>query len=337
MPRVSIITPVHNSSGEIRRYLDCVIGQTFQNLEVIIVDDHGTDDAIGIARKVIGGYSGPIQFRIIQTPGNSGPGIARNLGIDSATGDYLAFVDSDDEIDPRFCELLVESAEKNRSDLCCCNLDVIDSTGRLSGTRRNPQIPDGEFSGEKRRFFLHNYISYFTTFIYRRELFEVNRIHFPDGRSSEDTAMLCCALICCRRISTVDLSLYKYIRKPESLSGSSDGKRYLYKLSALGETMRVLRDQGWYEADKEEIDFIYFKKGYLMAVFDYISTNRTAKTSVLEDIRAELLETVPDYRKNRYLRRSAIFRILDFALTSVPHLAIPFIRLYMKRLNRSVI
>lgn len=337
MPKVSIITPVYNSSKEIGRYLDSVMNQTFKDLEVIIVDDHGTDDTIEVARNVIGNYSGPIEFRIMETPSNSGPGVARNIGIESATGKYIAFVDSDDDIDPQFCELLVESAERNDSDLCCCNLEVIDEDGRLSGTRRNPQIPDGEFTGDKRRFFLHNYVSYFTTFLYRKSLFDEGRIHFPAGRSSEDTAMLCCALICCKRISTVDRSLYKYIRKKDSLSGGSDSRRYLQKLSSMGETMRILKEQGWYEKDREEIDFIYFKKGYMMAVFDYIATNSPVRKEILKEIRSELLGHIPDYRNNIYLRKSFLFKTLDAMVTLLPALAIPIVRLYMKKLNRSVI
>lgn len=337
MCMVSIITPVYNASSEIGKYLDSVMQQTFQDLEVIIIDDHGTDASIELAHSILKDYSGQIAFRFLETPVNSGPGTARNMGIEAATGKYIAFVDSDDIIDPRFCELLVKSAERNGSDLCCCNLDVCDGHGNLSGTRRNPQIPDGEFTGEVRKKFLQNYVSYFTTYLYRKTLFDVNRIHFPNGRSSEDTAMLCCALLCCRRISTVDQSLYKYIRKENSLSGSANGNRYLHKLASLGSLMTKIREDGLYEADKDEIDFIYFKKGYMMSVFDYISTNKPARKSVLREIRAELVRLIPEYRQNPYLRKSFLFNTLDLMVHALPSVAILIIRVYMHRLNRSVI
>ena len=182
-----------------------------------------------------------------------------------------------------------------------------------------------------------NYVSYFTTYLYRKTLFDVNRIHFPNGRSSEDTAMLCCALLCCRRISTVDQSLYKYIRKENSLSGSANGNRYLHKLASLGSLMAKIREDGLYEADKDEIDFIYFKKGYMMSVFDYISTNKPARKSVLREIRAELVRLIPEYRQNPYLRKSFLFNTLDVMVHALPSVAILIIRVYMHRLNRSVI
>jgi len=334
---VSIITPVYNASSHIKTYLDSIMRQTFQQLEVIIVDDHGVDDSIAQAKAITDAYEGPISFTYLQTPVNSGPGAARNMGIEAAHGKYVAFLDCDDDIDPQFCELMTESAERNGSDLCCCNLDVCDENGKLSGTRKNPSIPDGEFKGESRREFLHNYVSFFTTFLYKKSLFDVNRIHFPNGRSSEDSAMLCCALLCCKRISSVDKSLYKYIRKPNSLSSSKYQYRYLEKLSCLGTAMEKTRMDGLYEEDKEEIDFIYFKKGYMMAVFDYINTNKPASKSVLKEIRQELLQTIPDYKDNSYLRKSLKFRALDILVSATPAIAIPLIRFYMRKLNSSVI
>ena len=101
--------------------------------------------------------------------------------------------------------------------------------------------------------------------------------------------------------------------------------------------MAKIREDGLYEADKDEIDFIYFKKGYMMSVFDYISTNKPARKSVLREIRAELVRLIPEYRQNPYLRKSFLFNTLDLMVHALPSVAILLIRVYMHRLNRSVI
>jgi len=328
-PKVSIITPVYDSAESIRRYLDSVLSQTLDDIEVILIDDHGTDQTIAIAHSVTDTYSGPIRFTYLSTAENRGPGAARNLGINVAKGEYLSFIDSDDVIDPDFCKLLYESAKNNDSDLCCCNLDITLPDGTIVGTRKSPYVPDGEFSGENRRNFLKNYVSYFTTYLYKKSLIDRYRILFPPTRSSEDSAMFCCVLLCCQRISQVDRSLYKYVRNDTSLSHSKNPDRYTQKLSSMETLMRVVKDQGWYTNDKEEIDFIYFKKGYMMSVFDYIQSTPHANRSVIREIRSELLRQVPDYRKNRYFREKISFRILDVIVSATPIIAVPAIRFHL--------
>lgn len=334
---ISIITTIYNSTESLERYFRSVMSQTYTDLEVLLVDDHGCDDSIALAHKITDAYEGPIRFRYLATENNSGPGVARNIGVAAATGDYYAFVDSDDCIAPDFCELLYESAVKNDSDLCCCHLDIFDEDGTHLGIRRNPYVADGEFKGEDRTRFLSTYVSYFTTFLYKKSFFDRHDIVFPASRSSEDSVMLCCALLRCGRISQVDKAMYRYMRKADSLSKRVDPLRYKSKLASLGMLMDVVRKNGWYEEDKELIDFIYFKKGYLMAVFDYVANAEHPDNATLRSIQGELNRQVPGYKKNGYLRHNLTFRLLDFVITSCPRLAVVVVKLYMKCMKDTVI
>lgn len=327
---ISIITPVYQTAGFIGRYLESVLSQTFTDIEVILVDDHGSDSSIALAHQITDAYNGPIRFRYLKTPVNSGPGLARNLGIEQAEGEYIAFVDSDDTIDPDFCRLLLVSAEKNDSDLSCCHISVDNERGERLFTGRYPYVSDGEFSGEARSHFLSTYISYFSCVLYKRELFTRHNINFTSGRSSEDSVMLCLALLHCRRISWVDKPLYHYIRRSDSLSTSKDPTRYRQKLDTLGQLISSARARGLYDTDRAEIDFIYFKKGYLSSVFNYIANCDTPELSVLESIRLELETLLPGYRSNRYLRSVNLFSTLDFLLRRFPKAAILLIRFYLR-------
>lgn len=96
---VSIVIPVYNSALYIEDCLRSVMLQTYTGcIECIIVDDCGTDDSIALAERVIEAYVGPIQFRIIHHEHNKGVSAARNTATSLAQGDYLFFLDSDDEI-----------------------------------------------------------------------------------------------------------------------------------------------------------------------------------------------------------------------------------------------
>ncbi|MBO6252520.1 MAG: glycosyltransferase family 2 protein, partial [Bacteroidaceae bacterium] len=98
-PSVSIIVPVYNVQPYVEDCIRSVMRQTYDGrMECIVVDDCGTDDSIAIVEKVVADYDGPITFKILHHTHNRGLSAARNTGIDASTGDYLFFLDSDDEI-----------------------------------------------------------------------------------------------------------------------------------------------------------------------------------------------------------------------------------------------
>jgi GT2 family glycosyltransferase len=105
-PRVSVIVPLYNKAAFVRRALDSVASQTFADFETIVVDDGSTD---GGARAVED-FKDP-RFRLVSQP-NAGPGAARNRGVAEAGGEYLAFLDADDEWLPEFLEESLRLLEK---------------------------------------------------------------------------------------------------------------------------------------------------------------------------------------------------------------------------------
>ena len=89
--KVSVIIPVYNSSKYLKECLDSVVKQTYKNLEILIINDNSTDDSINIIKK----YKDP-RIKLINLKETNGAALARNKGIEKATGDYITFIDSDD-------------------------------------------------------------------------------------------------------------------------------------------------------------------------------------------------------------------------------------------------
>ena len=111
--KVSIIIPVYNVAPYIIRCLDSVAAQTYTGeMECLLVDDCGTDDSINIAKQWIESYKGSIRFTIFYHLTNQGQSVARNTGIEVASGDYIYFLDSDDAITPDCIEILTDLAIK---------------------------------------------------------------------------------------------------------------------------------------------------------------------------------------------------------------------------------
>lgn len=111
--KISIIVPVYNVELYIKECFESIAAQTYKGeIECIFVDDCGQDDSVAILEKLITEYHGPIQFSIVHHEHNKGLSGARNTGIRHAQGDYLYFIDSDDNITSDCIEKLVDLAEK---------------------------------------------------------------------------------------------------------------------------------------------------------------------------------------------------------------------------------
>ena len=106
-PLISIIIPVYQVSDYVERCLGSVMKQTYSNIECVIVDDATKDDSIEKCEKMIEDYQGSVRFIILHHKQNRGLSAARNTGTNAATGIYLYYMDSDDEISPNCIEKLV--------------------------------------------------------------------------------------------------------------------------------------------------------------------------------------------------------------------------------------
>jgi len=269
MPKVSVICPVYNCAAYIKDCIDSLMAQTMQDFEVLLVDDHGQDKSIEVAKMHLEGKSD--KFRFLQTPENSGPGVARNVGIDAAKGEYIAFIDSDDQWKPTFLERLLEAAEDK--DLAYCQLQY--SNGRV---HRNPVLDAGDFSGKKKIGFLLHFVTFSVCFLYRKSFLADNNLKFPCERNSEDTNFLTRSLLLAQSIACVDEPLYIYNVHLESLTTSHDRSKFKQRLSAANKLMRSfseMKDNPRYKPlNLKQYNFamliIYMKKGVAQALKEWI-------------------------------------------------------------------
>ncbi len=132
-PKVSIIVPVYNCEKFISKCLDSILHQTYSNIEIVIVNDGSTDQSEEILQK----YKEQDERVSCYYQDNSGPSEARNYGIMKSTGEYLAFIDSDDSIDAYYIEYLINKMLTTGADLVCCGYKDISVYGILNCTDFN--------------------------------------------------------------------------------------------------------------------------------------------------------------------------------------------------------
>lgn len=116
-PKISIIVPVYKVEPYLRKCLDSIVGQTYQNLQIILVDD-GSPDNCG---KICDEYAARDRRIEVIHQANGGVSAARNAGLKLADGDYIGWVDSDDWIESGMYEYLLENALKYGADIAVCS------------------------------------------------------------------------------------------------------------------------------------------------------------------------------------------------------------------------
>ena len=124
-PLVSIILPVYNAQNHIARCLESICAQSWQNIEVIVLNDGSKDQSLPVCEE----FRARDSRIVLVDKANSGVSDTRNLGLKLASGRYVQFVDSDDYIDPDFTEHLVTAAETHHADFVIAPYKMVIPTG----------------------------------------------------------------------------------------------------------------------------------------------------------------------------------------------------------------
>lgn len=267
MKKVSVICPVYNAAACIEQFLSSMAAQTLSDVEIVLVDDHGSDKSMDVARRCTTAQSLDVVF--VDGAYNRGPGGARNLGIAAASGEYIAFIDSDDVVSSDFLERLYHAAINGKAELACGSIsfDAPDGQSILKG---NPKVEDGIFTGKAKRRFLRRYKSYFTTFLYRRDFLLESDITFPPTHSAEDSCFLLCALLSAKRMAQDEAAIYHYLLSDQSVSRKKDRQRWKNRIRSFRQVRTFAREKGFYSKYRCIIEWLILKKGWLLAIKDLI-------------------------------------------------------------------
>lgn len=126
--KVSIIVPVYNAEKYIDRCIKSIIEQTYKNVEIILINDGSKDSSLSILRD----FEKKDSRITLIDQSNKGPSASRNIGIEKSTGDYIAFIDADDNIELNYIEKMVEYAYRLNTDMVVCNYKEVRIEGDIS-------------------------------------------------------------------------------------------------------------------------------------------------------------------------------------------------------------
>lgn len=215
---ISIIIPVYNVEKYLERCLQSVCRQTYENLEILLIDDGSAD---GSGRICDQAAARDKRIRVWHTE-NKGPSAARNLGIDQASSEYLLFADSDDILAEDHVAFLYEQLKAEQADLSICGFTVTYS-GEFTVTEGEKRL---RWTGKQALEHLL-YQRYFTTGpvckLYHKSLFDT--VRFPVGTLYEDTLAIAQVVGQARRVVWSDAVKYGYFQRAGSTMRSDYNSR----------------------------------------------------------------------------------------------------------------
>lgn len=309
---ISIIIPVYNVEKYLDKCIESIINQTYNNIEIILVDDGSTDNSGKICDKY---REKDNRIKVIHKE-NGGLSDARNHGLDIAKGKYVTFIDSDDFINEKFCEILLTNLKNNNSDISCCKMREFSDNYTIINENDN----------RTDLIIKHcNKIEALTKVLYQIEmdssvcnkLFKIQLfkdIEFPKGRYFEDLATIYKIILKSNNVTYTNERLYYYYQRKTSILHSGNEKKIEDLIITIEELNKKLNT---IEELREPLN------ARIMNAFFYVhrlTKNRTRKKESTIQIKRLRKEVKKD--KNISLKTKIGIKISYFGLWLVDYIYI---------------
>lgn len=210
-PLVSVIIPVYNGEQYVASCIENMLAQTYENLEIIVVNDGSTDHS----EKIAAAY--PV--KIITHSVNRGLSAARNTGIDAANGEYIHFMDVDDSINTDFYKEMITAIIETDADMACCSMINEPKPHRTVVLEKCELLTSTE---EKLKATNVGRWGFSVRYLYNTELLKHREIRFEEGRFIEDLPFSLSAVFFSKSLVLVPTAVYTYILRDGSIMTKKD-------------------------------------------------------------------------------------------------------------------
>ena len=298
---VSIIIPAYNSEKFIKRCLDSVINQIYKNLEIIVIDDASKDNTKQIIKEYVEKDN---RIRPFYSSENKGVSFSRNIGLKASTGEYIMFVDSDDELTKDAVRRMIDISVKYNS-------DYVDSYEIVKYTKRNNKVCMFTESKLPKKHLVLGSIKenpkiismymYIKGKLIKKELID-NLLFDENLRIYEDLVFEQTLKSRVKNYVMMNKPIYVYYQREDSLVNTF-GKKHTYFLDAAEKVEKVYKE---FNIDiKKYVEAMLFQNSYLTLFTKAIKNNDEIKenVSLSKAYLEELVRVFPNYQENKKISR----------------------------------
>ena len=305
---VSVVVPIYNVEKYLSRCIDSIIDQSYDKLQIILVNDGSKDHSLEISKE----YEAKDKRIIVLDKVNGGLSDARNYGIRYATGEYIVFIDSDDFIKENMIEKMLKKITMTNSDICVCDMEYLYDNGNIEFASGG----DFDVTSDK----LVDINNSACNKMYKTSMF--SDISFPVGKYYEDLATIPILMHKANKVCKVNEAFYVYYQRSGSIAHSANKKIFdIYY--AIDRCIQYIK--------KHDNDLVSIKKLQSLYVLHGLDiTTVRIKDFDDKDIRKEYLvenmknlkKYYPDYQnderyKHASMKKKLIYKLMEMNLMGV--------------------
>ena len=289
MPKVSIIVPVYNVEEYLERCLTSLVNQTLDDIEIIVVNDGSTDNSEEIINKFCEEYGSMIRYYVKE---NGGLSDARNYGIQYATGEYIAFLDSDDYADITLYEKMYNKAIEEKCDFVECD---------FIWKYDNKEIKDiGNIYKDTHEMLANARVVAWNKLI-KKELIDTAKIEFPKGLRYEDIEFFYKLIPYITKFGFVKECLIYYVQRTSSIANTQN-ERNKEIFTIFDNVIKYYKEKGFYDDYKEELEYAYLRIILCSSFLRILKIkNKKERKKQLKLTWENLNKNFPNWKKNKIL------------------------------------
>ena len=307
--KVSVIIPCYNIAAYIDRCIDSIVKQDygFENIELILVDDCSTDDTQIHLERIEQNY--PDNVLLVKLESNCGPGTARNVGIQYASGEYIIFADGDDIMAPQMINELMTLSQKCDCDVSECSYGVFENADQIvmddAGDSCFYEIVSGS---ERANFIINSLKTAVWGRLYKKSFIEENDILFPEGiYNLEDVFFSGLAMFNVKRYCKTEKKLYWYYINPTGLDHSAyNGEKQRKEVQIIDiflDEINKRRDSLLVNQVADELELYCVWKGLLDPLRKIMKDYKDSDAMIQEALyyARHIIKLFPNAYNNKYL------------------------------------
>ena len=292
MPKISVIIPVYNCEKYLPMCLDSIILQTYDNLEIICVDDGSKDKSLKVLQKYA---QKDARIKII-TQKNQGQSAARNEGMKHATGDYISFIDADDWVSLSLYQKFVRRYKKAGREIDIFLFNACSYTQKPKSVYLSKFFEITEWKNFQNPDYIHIFDDCMNPFsgnmsatnkIYRKDFLIENNLDFCNGLIFEDQLFYLQSFLCAKSILLNNDPMYMYRRQNTSSTMHSIGNKVFDIFKIINKMESFLKKTNNYE----EYKYAFLQHKYTQYSFLFFETPFFKRERFYDEMKARLLMT----------------------------------------------
>ncbi len=310
---ISVIVPVYNAEKYIEKCVSSICGQTYQNLEIILVNDGSKDNSLNICQKLA---DRDCRIKVFDKP-NGGAASARNLGLSKACGSYIGFCDADDFLDLNMYETLLSLMKQY-------DLETIECTSRVWDEAGNQIASDSDskeicfYSPEESICSIFKRKGNVSLAVRLTKRTVLEEIRIPEGRRVEDFYFTICLLKRVERNALYQYPFYNCVVSGGSVTRSDGGSIYIDAIFFYHKSIELLSEDKY---DFEEEKEYYLLKMYYLLALSLKQAEYKQNRETIREYKRDLWTKRKSIKTNKYLtKKERLLLLLSLISMRLPHL-----------------